>query len=281
MMGLFVFCFKGGWVGLGCGSFFLLTSRLATADRPKLTTTTTTTQQPTTHNPPTNPKQQTGGDFHFWRMDSSLSWSYKAGDTFVRHTLFPGMGPPSDDALGAGNATGLSPAAASSAPKTKNARNSGFGLVQAAPALRDLEDPAARGPYTKFCGYFHVDPKTHRLGAGSGYSYSDVPVRYSLWQSATAGGLLGPEASVSVIPRDAGPSESWLGQYRKDYVDLGWCDADSSKSGGDAKGAARESGSRGGGGSGYALGDAKRTRSAVPSAARERGRRGLVARPAL
>lgn len=207
-------------------------------------------------------------------MDSSLSWSYKAGDTFVRHTLFPGMGPPSEDAA----ATATAPAPAAAAGKNKNARNSGFGLVQAAPPLRDLEDPTARGPYTKFCGYFHVDPKTHRLGTGSGYSYSDVPVRYSLWQSATAGGLLGPEASVSVIPRDAGPSEGWLGQYRKDYVDLGWCDADSGRD----KGAARESGSRGGGGSGssgFELGDGKRARSAIPASAR--GRRGLVARPAL
>jgi hypothetical protein len=172
------------------------------------------------------------------------------------------MGPPSEESAPAPQQT------------PKNARNSGFGLVQAAPPLRDLEEPSARGPYTKFCGYFHVDPKTHRLGVGSGYSYSDVPVRYALWQSATAGGLLGPEASVSVIPRDAGPSEGWLGQYRKDYVDLGWCDADSNRD----KGAARESGGRGGS---FELGDVKRTRSAIPASARERGRRGLVARPAL
>lgn len=204
-------------------------------------------------------------------MDSSLSWSYKAGDTFVRHTLFPGMGPPSEG----GNATAAAPA--------KNAARNGFGLVQAAPTLRDLEDGPSRGPYTKFCGYFHVDPKTHRMGAGSGYTYSDVPVRFALWQSATAGGLLGPEASVSVLPRDSGPSEGWLGQYRKDYVDLGWCDADT-PSGNASKAGARESGSRRGGDSGgaFALGDGKRTRSAVPAAAKESGRRRrLLARPAM
>jgi hypothetical protein len=210
-------------------------------------------------------------------MDSSLSWSYKAGDTFVRHTLFPGMGPP----IEGGNATGPPAAPAKSAA----ARNSGFGLVQAAPTLRDLEDAPSRGPYTKFCGYFHVDPKTHRMGAGSGYTYSDVPVRFALWQSATAGGLLGPEASVSVLPRDSGPSEGWLGQYRKDYVDLGWCDAEApsgANAAGKAVGAARESGSRRDGGGGFALGDAKRTRSAVPAAAKESGRRRrLLARPAL
>jgi hypothetical protein len=206
-------------------------------------------------------------------MDSSLSWSYKAGDTFVRHTLFPGMGPPSE---GGGNATTAAPA------KNAGARNSGFGLVQAAPTLRDLEDAPSRGPYTKFCGYFHVDPKTHRMGAGSGYTYSDVPVRFALWQSATAGGLLGPDASVSVLPRDAGPSEGWLGQYRKDYVDLGWCDADA-PSGNASKAGARESGSRrDNGGGGFALGDARRTRSAVPAAAKESGRRRrLLARPAM
>jgi hypothetical protein len=211
-------------------------------------------------------------------MDSSLSWSYKAGDTFVRHTVFPGMGPPAAD----GDAQAAKPA------NNKNAaRNSGFGLVQAAPPLRDLEDPANRGPYTEFCGYFHVDPRQHRLGVGSGYTYSDVPVRYGLWQSATAGGLFGSHASVSVMPRDAGPSEGWLDLYRKDYVDLGWCDADrpTAEGEGDAKKGARESGERSAAAAAAAeLGDERRARSAIPQRARERGMRargGLAARTAL
>lgn len=227
-------------------------------------------------------------------MDSSLAWSYKAGDTFVRHTVFPGMGPPpfspaeeGQDQHQGTSSSSSSSSSSNSGSSSKNsnaARNSGFGLVQAAAPLRDLEDPANRGPYTEFCGYFHVDPRQHRLGAGSGYTYSDVPVRYGLWQSATAGGLLGGEASVSVMPRDAGPSEGWLGLYRKDYVDLGWCDADRNDGGGseegDKKKGARESGQR----SAVELGDGRRTRSAVPLGAREKGvraRAGLAARPAL
>jgi hypothetical protein len=214
-------------------------------------------------------------------MDSSLSWSYKAGDTFVRHTVFPGTGPPADN----GTTSAAASPSSSSGSSRNGARNSGFGLVQAAPALMDLEDPAARGPYTKFCGYFHVDPRTHKLGTGSGYAYSEVPVRYGLWQSATAGGLLGPEASVSVLPRDAGPSEGWLGLYRRDYVDLGWCDA--GDEGGESANAngARESGRRADGGAGASgvAADGKRARSAVPALAREMGRRRapLVARPAV
>jgi hypothetical protein len=80
--------------------------------------------------------------------------------------------------------------------------------------IKDVEMPEARGSYTMFCGYFAVQPDTHKL-VGNSYYYSNLPARFKLWRDAAVHG--------SVVTLSA-MSPAWLAAYKSYFADSGWED---------------------------------------------------------
>eukprot|EP00879_Flechtneria_rotunda_P005992 GHRR01006301.1.p1 GENE.GHRR01006301.1~~GHRR01006301.1.p1 ORF type:complete len:341 (+),score=86.96 GHRR01006301.1:251-1273(+) len=80
--------------------------------------------------------------------------------------------------------------------------------------LTDVEVPAARGQYTHFCGYFDVDPETHKL-RGNSYYFSNLPARFKLWRDVFVQGHV---VGLSAI------TPAWLAAYRSYFADAGWED---------------------------------------------------------
>jgi hypothetical protein len=121
------------------------------------------------------------GDYHFWRLDSNMQWSYKVraarGGAGLRSGRWLRLRPPRCCTASCQAARAPPCRASTAAPPRPPAqppgppsapRQAGDTLVRnclrnGAP-IKDIErDEAARGLYKQFCGYFHVTPATHKL----------------------------------------------------------------------------------------------------------------------
>lgn len=80
--------------------------------------------------------------------------------------------------------------------------------------IRDIEAADARGAYTSFCGYFEVNPDSHKL-VGNSYYFSNLPARFKLWRDVAVKG------SVQTLDKI---SPGWLAAYKGYYADAGWED---------------------------------------------------------
>jgi len=65
-----------------------------------------------------------------------------------------------------------------------------------------------------FCGYFAVQPATHKL-VGNSYHYSNLPARFKLWRDAAVHGTV---VTLSAM------SPAWLAAYKSYFADSGWED---------------------------------------------------------
>ena len=100
-----------------------------------------------------------------------------------------------------------------------------------------------------FCGYFHVNPATHKLG-GNAWWFSDLPARLAAWRAKGV--------DVRTTPLQTPPPE-WLAAYHDYFVDDSLLAAQADGGGGGGAGgasarkeSARASASgRGGGGGGH------------------------------